>query len=869
VANANPVAENQFNDVWGFQHSSGVEYAILGGNANVWIYSLANPAAPQLVAQVPGQQSTVWRDMKNYGDYIYAVSDNTSEGILIIDLTQPQNSITWSFWKPHLTINGITRQLLRAHNLFIDEQGRCYLSGSNLAGGGVLAFDVATTPGSPAFLGAASTIYSHDNFVRGDTVWSADIYAGVFSVLDVSNIANPQLKATHPTSRAFAHNCWLSDDGKYLFTTDERSNAYVDAYDITDLDNIELLDKYRPLATEGTGVIPHNVHYYDGYLVISHYSDGIKVVDASRPDNLIEVGGYDTDGDAGTGFVGSWGAFPYLPSGLILASDQNHGLFVLHPTYRRACYLEGMVSDASNSLPLVGVDVSILSSQVNRGTTYANGSYKTGQEQPGPFEVVFSKAGYHPDTISVYLQNGVVTNRNVALAPDRSNAVTGVVARADDRTGAPAQVMLYNAKQTYTTLADHNGAFSFADVAEGTYDLIAGTWGYRQQLLPLQINDGANEIDTLLLEAGYEDDFVLDLGWTVSSTAASGTWERGKPVPSDYDGLPAHPDMDLPDDAGEACFVTGNTNGSGDNAPNDDVDAGNTVLTSPLMDLTGYTDPTLNYGIWFFSEGITLPDDTLYVRISNGDTMVTVDTVTTTTSTWIYRSCLPLSEAIPLTTTMQLTVDVHDQGTDHVVDAAFDRFAIEEATATICQELNGFCVATDTTITGTPEDGPLRIAQTITTAGSVVIDFTKNVTWQAGQTLTLSPGFHAQGTFSARIADCQSFLNESPNTPRTSLPPIREAPQATALPGDITIRIVPNPVQHETTIQYNLNTATRVNLSIYDLQGKEKVVLLRDALRRAGWQQERFIPAHLADGLYLVVLRTNTGIKTEKLLISK
>jgi len=218
---------------------------------------------------------------------------------------------------------------------------------------------------------------------------------------------------------------------------------------------------------------------------------------------------------------------------------------------------------------------------------------------------------------------------------------------------------------------------------------------------------------------------------------------------------------------------------------------------------------------------------------------------------------------------MQLTVDVHDQGTDHVVDAAFDRFAIEEATATICQELNGFCVATDTTITGTPEDGPLRIAQTITTAGSVVIDFTKNVTWQAGQTLTLSPGFHAQGTFSARIADCQSFLNESPNTPRTSLPPIREAPQATALPGDITIRIVPNPVQHETTIQYNLNTATRVNLSIYDLQGKEKVVLLRDALRRAGWQQERFIPAHLADGLYLVVLRTNTGIKTEKLLISK
>ena len=36
---------------------------------------------------------------------------------------------------------------------------------------------------------------------------------------------------------------------------------------------------------------------------------------------------------SGGNFDGCWGAYPYLPSGLVLATDQQEGLFILHTPY--------------------------------------------------------------------------------------------------------------------------------------------------------------------------------------------------------------------------------------------------------------------------------------------------------------------------------------------------------------------------------------------------------------------------------------------------------------------------------------------------------------------------------------------------------
>jgi hypothetical protein len=118
-----------------------------------------------------------------------------------------------------------------------------------------MIFDLNSNPENPTLLGNYSGSYFHDGMVRGDTLWGGAIYNGVFSVVDVSNPSSPTLMATEPTPNSFTHNCWISDDGNTVFTTDEVSGAYVTAYDVSNLNNIEELDRIQAWSDDTT-VIP-------------------------------------------------------------------------------------------------------------------------------------------------------------------------------------------------------------------------------------------------------------------------------------------------------------------------------------------------------------------------------------------------------------------------------------------------------------------------------------------------------------------------------------------------------------------------------------------------------------------------------------
>jgi choice-of-anchor B domain-containing protein len=334
------------NDIWGWADpDTGIEYALVGAQTGVSIISLADPENPVEVAWIPGEFS-IWRDLKTYGYTCYVVTDQggTTEGVTVIDLSDLPNSAPYYHWTPDLPGLGT---LETCHNLYIEEEtGYCYLAGCNVNSGGILVLDVFSTPGTPIFVSAAPSVYSHDVYVRGDTIYSSEIYAGNLGIYDASDKTNIQFLAERETPFQFTHNAWLSDDGKTVFTTDELANAPVAAYDISDLSDIQELDLYQPLETLGEGVIPHNVHVWDDWLIISYYSDGGIIVDAAQPDNLIEVGNFDTFLGGGTGFNGAWGAYPFLPSGMVLVTDQDNGLFVLDAEYKRACYLEGKVTSA-------------------------------------------------------------------------------------------------------------------------------------------------------------------------------------------------------------------------------------------------------------------------------------------------------------------------------------------------------------------------------------------------------------------------------------------------------------------------------------------------------------------------------------------
>jgi choice-of-anchor B domain-containing protein len=663
------------SDVWGwFDPVDSTEYALVGTATGVSVVSLEDPQNIVEVALATGASSS-WRDIKTWGNYAY-VTNESSGGLMVIDLSGAPDNITWTNWAPDIPGLGTLSSI---HNIFIDEFGIAYLAGSNLNSGGVLFVDVATTPGSPSFIAAAPPAYNHDTYARDNIMYSSEIYAGELGIYDVSDKMNVVKLAAQQTPAAFTHNAWLNDAGDVVFTTDEKANAPVTAYDISELDNIVELDQFVPIATMGNNVIPHNVHVWEDWLIVSYYTDGGIIVDASNPSNLIEVGNWDTFLGGNGGFSGVWGAYPYLPSGLILLADIGNGLYVCGPTYVRACWLEGTVTSSATGLPIFGAEVYIQSTQANLASTGSDGTYQTGQAIPGTFDVVFSATGYTSKTVPATLENGVLTILDVQLDPIFSFSITGQTVKTIDGTPvAGAQVVLSGDGGEFSATTDGNGIFNFQGVFSGVYTLYAGAWGYLHEAIEnFTVNINTPQPVIITLDKGYQDDFILDLGWTETHTASTGWWVRGEPIGTDYDGAFSNTDFDVDGDLGDQCFVTGNGGGG---AGNDDVDNGVVTLFSPIMDLSNYNEPKLRYYTWFFNEGGNGdPNDTLKVRITNGTDEVELETIAQSNSAWNPASEFDLAGLITLTDNMQVIFETSDlAGSGHLVEAAVDAFRVED-----------------------------------------------------------------------------------------------------------------------------------------------------------------------------------------------
>ena len=306
--------------------------------------------------------------------------------------------------------------MIRAHNIYQDE-GFLYVVGSNQFNGGIAILRLGRDPWNPEFVGAYSQAYVHDVYVRNSQAYAAEIDNRRLRIISIGSSDSHNVLGERTYAGAFTHNTWLNDAGDVCFTTDEVGQAYIIAWDVSDPENIEELDRIRSSLSRGSAA-PHNVHVINDFLVTSYYGDGVQIVDASRPHNLVEVGHFDTAPNKSTGLVGCWGAYPFLPSGHILATDLSNGLFVLKPTYRRAAFFEGSVVDAVTGavIPNVSLDLANSSSPLSE-VSREDGSFAIGFADEGEKRIIFSHPDYQPDTLELSLTSGEVFLQEVALAP--------------------------------------------------------------------------------------------------------------------------------------------------------------------------------------------------------------------------------------------------------------------------------------------------------------------------------------------------------------------------------------------------------------------------------------------------------------------
>lgn len=321
---------NTYNEIWGYA-KNGKEYAIIGSTAGTHIFDVTVPASSEQVALVEGAVTgsvVVHRDFHDYDDYLYIVCDEGPSTLQIADLRFLPDSAPIVYDSNEL--------FNRSHNIFIDTtSARMYMCG----GSKLFAVYSLENPIAPTLLVDCPTEvpfwnsigYVHDVYVRNDTAYCNAGNNGLF-VVDFSNIAEPQMigsLTTYPQS-GYNHSGWLMQNAPYYALADENHGKDIKIVDVSDMGNLLVTDT---ISTDlNVNSIPHNLIYNNGFLYISYYFDGVYMFDCSNPAHPTLAGYYDTSTELHQGGVyrGCWGVYPFLPSGNILASDMQTGLWVFN-----------------------------------------------------------------------------------------------------------------------------------------------------------------------------------------------------------------------------------------------------------------------------------------------------------------------------------------------------------------------------------------------------------------------------------------------------------------------------------------------------------------------------------------------------------
>jgi choice-of-anchor B domain-containing protein len=341
------------NDMWGwYDAETEKEYALVGRNDGTSFIDVTDPGNPIYLGDLPKTEVariSVWRDIKVYDNHAFIVADGAGDhGMQVFDLTRLRDIAEPQIFEPDFLYDGIAS----SHNIVMNEEtGFAYAVGASgggeTCGGGLHMIDVRA-PKEPKFAGCFSdgvtgrrgTGYSHDaqcvNYIGPDPDYQGrEICIGAnetaLSFSDVTDKDNPiAISNVSYPNVAYAHQGWLTEDQTMFFANDEgdEPSGLVETtrtlvWDVRDLDDPVLISEYFAETTE----TDHNLYILDDLMYQSNYGAGLRIIDISDPDNIHEVGYFDTDPDLGC--CGSWSNYPYFRSGAVGVTGGRAGFFMV------------------------------------------------------------------------------------------------------------------------------------------------------------------------------------------------------------------------------------------------------------------------------------------------------------------------------------------------------------------------------------------------------------------------------------------------------------------------------------------------------------------------------------------------------------
>ncbi|MBU2969486.1 choice-of-anchor B family protein [Pseudoalteromonas sp. C2R02] len=375
------------SDIWGhIDLNNNKEYAIMGHDKGVTVFDLSVPSQPKQVGTISGI-ATSWRDIK-----VYQYFDNTlnayqafayttaesSDGIVIIDLNNLPNSVS--------KINQLNQKEQFIHNVYISNvdyglglalpgsEANVIALGGSKSGGAFRSYSLSDPTNIPISFEnsqASRLDYTHDAasaFIKderaqrdcgeasGKCTVLVDFNENEMRVWNISNSNEAKLLSSITYNEVsddnkYVHSGWFSEDNRYVYLHDEFDetrgslNTTVRIFDLQNLTAPVQVASWK----SNNPTIDHNGFARGNRYYMSNYERGLTILDISDPINPVEIGFFDTfPSSNNSSFNGAWGVYPFLPSGLILLSDINSGLYVLKDNTKQKA--NDRLSFSSNAL---------------------------------------------------------------------------------------------------------------------------------------------------------------------------------------------------------------------------------------------------------------------------------------------------------------------------------------------------------------------------------------------------------------------------------------------------------------------------------------------------------------------------------------